>query len=201
MTACFPMDGDFPSYLISHVTAPFEGLVAGEIVALTEIDSNITKNFTQYLYTVPNTQNMKTSLFGIVINGGFETMLDGRRPSGQPNFTNYGYLSGETVPVIVLQPGMTVYISDECFAVPPVVGNFAFPLNGQSKLGVGVDKGVGNILNLRALYKKGYRIGGQNGGGFISGTIFRVEEMIPIPPSFELFYAPEIYTGEKIGVL
>jgi len=177
--ACYPMDEHVPSHLISHVTAPAGGLKPGQVVALTALDTTISGNFTQYVATQPTTANMKTSLFGIVINGGFEKLADNRRPAGQPDFTQYSYLAGETVPVIVLQPGVTVYVSDDCFASAPTVGQFASPANGSNTLVMDAARGS-SLANLLALAKKPFRLGGLFGAQFATGTVFRVAPTVVI---------------------
>ncbi|MFA7010594.1 MAG: hypothetical protein WC240_05175 [Bacilli bacterium] len=95
---------------IAKVSVPSGGLVAGNIVLLNDLDNTITNNFEVYSATKPLTANLEQTHFAIIQNGGFETMSDGRRPEGQPDFTQYSYLAGEVATAVFVDPHLTFEI-------------------------------------------------------------------------------------------
>ena len=73
-------------------------LYGGNLVAIEELEDSF-ENRQVYKAEKPAAE---TKLYGIVLNGGYETLADGRRPEGQPNFTEYGFTS--EMPCVVLRP-------------------------------------------------------------------------------------------------
>lgn len=101
---CYPMI-DIPERCIVTVTTPKGGLFVGETFLVDNIDDTIEGNFTQYVPTLPTDDNLRFDSLGIVISGGnYYTMLDGRKPKGEPDYTKYQYKEGETAPVLLLEP-------------------------------------------------------------------------------------------------
>lgn len=74
-----------------------------------------------------------TVMYGIVLNGGYETLADGRRPEGQPNFLEYGFTS--EIPCVVLRPekAQTLRIGVNAINETAAVGNYLIPTTGQFK--------------------------------------------------------------------
>lgn len=74
-----------------------------------------------------------TVFYGIVLNGGYETLADGRRPEGQPNFLEYGFTS--EIPCVVLRPekAQTLRIGVNAINETANVGDFLVPTAGQYK--------------------------------------------------------------------
>ena len=106
----------------------------------------------------------------LVLNNGFETLTDGRRPEGQPDYTQYGYGAGEVVTAHRLIPGVRFEISvDACDesvanAGTLAVGDNLIPANGKnvlvySKAGTAVT--AKNYLTIEAI--RDFRLGGQSG--------------------------------------
>ena len=109
-----------PDYLVKKVSVPADKtLHAGDIVMLKELDSGIENNYQVYTGTQPATDNLKLRA-AIIINDGFETLPDGRRPKGQPDYTQYVYQAGDVVTAIMLVPGLDFELSTDTFT-----GSFA----------------------------------------------------------------------------
>lgn len=170
---CYPMT-NVPDHLIAHVTAPVGGLTPGNVVVLTTLDANIAGNFTQFTATQPLTANLNTNRLAIVINGGFETMSNGRRPAGQPDYTQYTYPEGSTVPVLVLAPDVTFYLSDDCLAAPATAGQYLYGANASNAMSAGASRSATAVTNSVVLAKKSFRLGGKFASQFATGNVCRV---------------------------
>ena len=80
-----------PDYLVKTVSVPTgKTLHAGDIVMLKALDSTIADNYQVYTGSQPATADLGLRA-AIIINDGFETLADGRRPEGQPDYTQYIY--------------------------------------------------------------------------------------------------------------
>lgn len=170
---CYPMT-NVEEHLLANVTAPTGGLKAGQVIVISAIDTTITGNYTQFVATQPTTALLKTNRVAIVINGGFETLSDGRRPAGQPDYTQYTYPAGATVPVLVLAPDVTFYLSDDCLAAAATAGQYLSPANASNTLTAGAARSATALMNALVLAKKAFRLGGQFGAQFATGNVCRV---------------------------
>lgn len=107
---CRPIT-EIPDYLISNIRVN-EGieLTAGEVVVPGTIDTKIDRNFTVYETSPITTLNDTPTL---VLNDCFETLEDGRRPDGNPDYTTYVYKEGEIVSCINLIPEIRLEIGTD----------------------------------------------------------------------------------------
>lgn len=92
---------------IAKVLIPSGGLVAGNIVVLDSLASSIANNFEVYTAGKPATAGLAGTHFAMIQNGGIETLADGRRPDGQPDYTKYTYGAGDVVTAVFLDPHLT----------------------------------------------------------------------------------------------
>lgn len=173
--------GKVPDYAVVMVKVPAATtMYAGDVIAVSALDSGIANNYQVFVGTKPATANLGDRM-AIIINDGFEQMTDGRRVEGNPDYTQYSYGAGEVVTAVFLLEGLTFEISDDC--VTPisqtaiVVGDFFEPVDGAYKASViakatGRTSGVTSALKVIAL--KDFRTGGNFGGGFISTSVARV---------------------------
>lgn len=139
-------------------------LQAGAIVDLSTLDTSIADNYQVYVASAPAENS---TMLGIVINDGWEQLADGRRPEGQPDYTQYEYHAGDVVCVVALDTWTRFEISIEALEdeADPSVGDWLAPQAGEYKLAVD-DTG---ILRVDAL--KYVRAGGQFGGSLAAGYI------------------------------
>ena len=75
-------------------------LQAGAIVDLSTLDTAIPNNYQVYVAAAPTADS---TMLGIVINDGWEQLADGRRPDGQPDYTQYEFHAGDVVCVVALE--------------------------------------------------------------------------------------------------
>lgn len=156
---------------IAKVTAPAGGLVAGQVVYVEELDATIPGNYEVFVATKPATAGLASRHLAMVINGGFETLSDGRRPAGQPDYTQYTYAEGENVPVVFLDEHLTFLVSPDSVSggtsASPAsdIGKFIIPANGTYTAAVNAsNSGVGNSLKIVGTYY--LPLGGNFGGNF-----------------------------------
>lgn len=181
---CYAMT-KIPDYLVFNVKVPAsQTFKAGDVVmldALPTATEAIAGNFDVFAPTQPTTANLQTSRLALVINGGnFETLSDGRRPDGNPDYTKYEYKAGEIAPVILLDDGMRFYVSDDCLtsATAATVGGFVVGANGTYQpTSVASATSTNYKQALKILAKKSFRLGGQFGAEFASGNVCIVKTL------------------------
>ena len=171
---CYPMI-DVEERLIGTVTVPAGGLKPCDVVVVNTIDGTITGNFTQYLATKPTTALLATEALGMVISGGnFEQLADGRLPAGNPDYTTYEYLEGETAPVLFLEPRVIFYLSDDCLADAATANTYLYGANNSYQLANGNDIPDEILTVAKVQAKHNFRLGGMFGGEFVTGNVCRV---------------------------
>jgi len=157
---------------IAKATVPVGGLVAGNLVLLNDLDNTITNNFEVYATTQPTTGAFEQTHFAMVENGGFETLADGRRPDGQPDFTQYTFEAGETITAVFLDAHLTYEVG--CATVTggtssdysSDIGKYIVPANATYVGAVVSDNtGYGNSLKIVAV--KYLPVGGNFGLGYV----------------------------------
>ena len=80
-----------PGYMQAQIRVPAaEELHAGQVVVAETLDASLgSKNLGVYAPT--KVADATKDSIALVLNNGFETMADGRRPNGQPDYTQYVY--------------------------------------------------------------------------------------------------------------
>lgn len=121
----------------------------------------------------------------IILNNGFETLTDGRRPDGQPDYTQYTFNEGEVVTAHRLLPEVRFEISiDACDATVSgasglAVGDNLIPANGKDVLvysAKATTVTAKNYLTIEAI--KYFRLGGQFGGDFAKTLVVRAKQTV-----------------------
>lgn len=175
---CYTMT-NVPSTHVSVVRVPAgKTMYAGQIVTAEDIDAGIADNFQVRVPAAPTAATIVGSICGIVVNGGFDQLSDGRRVAGQPDFSQYEFNADDVVTIVWLLPKTMIYISDDCLAASSVdaVGDFITPtVASMDATGTDTEPGAGEVKSyLKILAKKTTRSGGQFGGGFITGSVCEV---------------------------
>lgn len=171
---CYPITNVDARFIIT-VTTPDGGLKPGDVVVVNTIDNTILNNFTQYVAAKPTTALLPTEDLGIVISGGsFDELSDGRYPNGNPDYTQYEYFKGETAPVLLLEPRVKFYISNDCLDGAPTVGQYLYGQNNSNTLTYGDNVPTVNLTVAKVQAKHNFRLGGIFGGEFATGNICRV---------------------------
>lgn len=172
---CYTMT-KVPDHYVSLVNVPEATvLYPGQLIVADSIDAAIDGNFSVRVPSAPTADNIKKEIVGIVTNGTFETLQDGRRPDGQPDFTQYEFTAGETATIVWALPKVIVYMSDDCVIAGGDVNEKSFitPTAGNmDATGTATEPADGAVKSyLKILCKKYTRAGGQSGAGFISGSV------------------------------
>ena len=163
-----------PDYLVKKVSVPTGvTLHAGDIVYLKALDTNIDNNYQVYAAGKPATADLGLRA-AIIINDGFETLPDGRRPDGQPDYTQYTYQAGDVVTAILLVSGLDFEVSTDAISGSVSVGSFVEPVDGQYAGKVVASRTSGTTSAMKVLATKNFRIGGQFGYQFIDTVVATV---------------------------
>ncbi len=138
---------------------------AGAIVDLSTLDTAIPNNYQVYVASKPTADS---KMLGIVINDGWEQLADGRRPDGQPDYTQYEFHAGDVVCVVALEDYMRFEISEDALDAEanPSVGKY---LKIQANKYALTNDNSAGIMRVEA--SKFLRAGGQFGGSLASGFI------------------------------
>lgn len=160
---------------IAKITVPAGGLHAGQVVVADTLDNTIAGNIEVYTATQPATANLGSNFVALVVNDGFETLEDGRRPAGQPNYYGYEFAEGDTAPIVFLDRHLVFNIGadslDSVTASSAAVGQYLYPVNGSNNLTVGASIPAGTACGLKIVATYNTPIGGQFGGGFATSYI------------------------------
>lgn len=166
--------GKLPHYLVKTAVVPAgQEIQAGAVVALKTIDSDgVGASTNLEVYNADTVTDIKTERLGIVLNDGFETLEDGRRPAGQPDYTQYIAKAGDVVTVLCLVDWMSVEISKDALAdeATPTTGQYLIPVNGEYTLTSSAAADTSKVY-LRVDAPHYIRSGGNFGSGFIQGYI------------------------------
>lgn len=86
---------ELPGYMFALIKVPEgDSIAAGEVYKAETLDTTMPGNTTVYVAEYVTDKN---DLPVIALNDSFETLLDGRRPDGQPDYTQYVYNEGEVI--------------------------------------------------------------------------------------------------------
>lgn len=163
-----------PDYLVKKVSVPTGAtLHAGDIVMLKELDGDIENNYQVYTGSQPATADLGLRA-AIIINDGFETLADGRRPDGQPDYTQYVYQAGEVVTAIMLVPGLDFELSKDVIDGTFAAGSYIEPVDGAYTGKVAATRTAGTKSALMMLGQKNFRMGGMFGYEFIETVLATV---------------------------
>lgn len=173
---CRPVT-EVPEYAVLNVRVPSgKTYYAGDILLVESLDTDLVGNFSVFTPVEPATANLGKQM-AIVINGGFEQLSDGRRPEGQPDYTQYAFNAGDVMTVVVLLQGVTFEISTDCIGSgTPTVGYSIHPVNGATKGTTASSTPSGTYSALNTLALKNFRAGGIFGGTFIPTVVARVKQ-------------------------
>ena len=163
-----------PDYLVKKVSVPAGAtLHAGDIVMLKALDSGIENNYQIYTGSKPATDDLGLRA-AIIINDGFETLADGRRPDGQPDYTQYVYQAGEVVTAIMLVPGLDFELSTDVINGTFAAGSYIEPVDSAYTGKVVATRTTTTKSALMMLGQKNFRMGGMFGYQFIETVLATV---------------------------
>lgn len=157
-----------------------EGMVlnAGQIYVGEKVDTELgSQNYDTFI--PEEISDTTKQIPSILINNEFEQLPDGRRPDGQPDYSQYYFTEGEVVTAISLLPETKYELSyDSIIAESEIkVGGVLYPEEGSSRL-MYVDDlyGVNSRIYLKIEALKFFRLGGAFGSQFANTMVVRVKE-------------------------
>lgn len=127
------------------VVAPSGGLRAGQVVncvALASAVEGVPMNLDVYSPSLPTNATLDSRFYALIVNGGFEKLEDGRRPSGNPDYTTYVYNEGDVCQGILIDKNLVFEISGSCISgdtsIDPSadIGRYIVPTNGTYVLSI-----------------------------------------------------------------
>lgn len=163
------------SRFLGKMSASTDGIHAGQVFVADELDGDIAGNISVYRDKMATIDSLGSKFFAVVLNDGFETLDDGRRPSGNPNYYTYTYKKGDVMPIAFWGKNLKFNIGLD--SVNPntktlaTVGNYLIP-NANSKMlsaSATIPTGTKVALQIISLYNT--PIGGQFGGGMAVSLI------------------------------
>ena len=150
-------------------------LYAGDVILCETLDTTDSDNIE--VYAGAQVSDYTAQIPCIIINQGFEQLSDGRRPEGQPDFSQYTYTEGQVVTAIRLHNDIPFFISSDCLdntgVVAPAVGVALIPQNTDYQLKTSASVGSSlSALTVEKVTTQG--VGGQFGATFATGVVARV---------------------------
>lgn len=169
-----------PDYAVLNVSVPTgKTYYAGDVLLVESLDTGISGNWSVFTPVEPATANLGKQM-AIVINDGFEKLADGRRPEGQPDYTQYSFTEGDIMTVVVLVQGFTFEISTDCLGSgTATVGYSIHPVNAATKPVTASTTPAGTYSALTTIALKYFRSGGNFGSQFINTVVARVKQPTP----------------------
>lgn len=169
-----------PGYMQAKIAVPAGvTLHAGEVVVAEALDANLGYGNWD-VYTPAQVTDAAKENVALILNGGVETLADGRRPDGQPDYTQYEFQSGEVVTAHRLIPETRYEISidacDDTVTNAVVPGDNLIPKAGQYTLShsaKGEPVTAKNYLVVEAV--KYFRLGGMSGSDFATTMVVRAK--------------------------
>lgn len=181
---------ELPAYMQVKIRVPEDiEITAGEIFVADTLDTNL--GYGNWDVYVPDTIENANDIPVIVLNNSFETLEDGRRPAGNPDYTQYIYKENEVITTIKLLPEIKLELSPDNFSnfeefesklaegEENIIGTYIYPDLGTNDLQW--TDSINNITTKSYLYieaLKWFRLGGLFGGDFAQTLVVRVKENV-----------------------
>ena len=177
---------ELPGYMQVNFRVP-----KGEILASGQIyvGENLVDNYgygNWTVFTPELIEDTQKQVPAIILNNDFEVLPDGRRPDGNPDYTQYVYTEGEVITAIKLIPGVKFELgmSSVIAETDIKVGGYLVPEAGSSMLMYSdnlEDINTNICLVIEAL--KDFRIGGIFGNETIKTMVVRVKDNCVAAPN------------------
>lgn len=176
-------------------------IVAGEIFVPNVLDLEL--GYGNWDVYAPEVVEDETDIPAIILNNSFETLVDGRRPSGNPDYTQYIYREGETITGMLLLPELKFELSPDNLSNleefkdamnGDITNTYLYPDLGTSSLKWTADiEEVETKVYLVIEALKWFRLGGLFGGDFAQTMVVRVKnnDMLGAPAITSFTITPE----------
>lgn len=193
---------ELPAYMQANFIVP-EGteMYAGDIYVPKTLNEDLYGNWT--VYNADMIEDVSKEIPAILINNSFETLADGRRPDGQPDYTEYAYEEGEVVTAIKLLPEIKMELSFDTIQNKNDIEaeGYLIPENGTNLLRfVSTIDDVNSKVYFVIEALKHFRCGGAMGMGFIDTMVVRVKYTPAEPKDPEITaIQADIVQGLQVG--
>ena len=175
---------ELPSYMQAQINiSGDETIAAGYVFNADELEDTY-GNVSVYELIKITDNTAQTP--AILLNNGFDTLADKRRPKGNSDYTTYTYKNGEVVTAIRLLPEIKLEISVDSVVLVDEVGEvgkssgYLVPENNDLQLhyykNIDASKLPKTFLKVEAI--KAFRLGGKFGNECIKTFVARVQEIV-----------------------
>lgn len=175
---------ELPSYMQAQINiSGDETIAAGYVFNADELEDTY-GNVSVYELIKITDNTAQTP--AILLNNGFDTLVDKRRPKGNSDYTTYTYKNGEVVTAIRLLPEIKLEISVDSVVLVDEVGEvgkssgYLVPENNDMQLhyykNIDASKLPKTFLKVEAI--KAFRLGGKFGNECIKTFVARVQEIV-----------------------
>lgn len=175
---------ELPSYMQAQINiSGDETIAAGYVFNADELEDTY-GNVSVYELIKITDNTAQTP--AILLNNGFDTLADKRRPKGNSDYTTYTYKNGEVVTAIRLLPEIKLEISVDSVVLVDEVGEvgkssgYLVPENNDMQLhyykNIDASKLPKTFLKVEAI--KAFRLGGKFGNEYIKTFVARVQEIV-----------------------
>lgn len=178
---------ELPAYMqVKFLIPENTEVVPGEIFTTEEL--NVDLGYGNWDVFDTDLMTDENQIPAIVTNGGFETLDNGRRPEGQPDYTQYKYIAGDVASAIKLLPETKFEITPDGFSnfsdflaalnadESSIVGTWLYPTVNQSNLTWTNDfSTVTTKVYLVVEAVKDFRTGGMFGDDFAKSLVVRTK--------------------------
>ena len=151
------------------------GLHAGNIIVADTLDNTILGNYENYTSQIPTTAKLGSKFMAVLVNDEFETLVDGRRPAGNPNYYSYTYNEGQVITAVFLEKHLMYNVGFDCVTQASQnmisVGNYLVPTNNSYELTAVNAIPAGTYCALKILALHNTPVGGNYGGGMAMSAI------------------------------
>ena len=173
---------ELPGYMFALIKVPEgDSIAAGEVYKAETLDTTMPGNTTVYVAEYVTDKN---DLPVIALNDNFETLLDGRRPDGQPDYTQYVYNEGEVINSVRLDKNVKLELGTDTLSNQLVIKDIDdanlkdtwLYINNEGRLTwsnsfANVSSRVYFVIEA----VKYFRLGGQSGMEFARTLVVRVK--------------------------
>lgn len=179
---------ELPEYMFLKIRVPEDiEISAGEIFTANELDTEIVGNTDIY---IPETIDNAMDTPVIILNGSFESLADGRRPDGNPNYATYLAKENEVISGIRLLEGAKFELGIDNFSNAndileaidngeDISGSYLYPdIGANSFIWTKDFAEVNTTVYLYVETMKSLRVGGQYGLDFAKTVVARVKHNI-----------------------
>lgn len=175
---------ELPSYMQAQINiSGDETIAAGYVFNADELEDTY-GNVSVYELIKITDNTAQTP--AILLNNGFDTLADKRRPKGNSDYTTYTYKNGEVVTAIRLLPEIKLEISVDSVVLVDEVGEvgkssgYLVPENNDMQLhyykNIDASKLPKTFLKVEAI--KAFRLGGKFGNESTKTFVARVQEIV-----------------------